>query len=577
MAGSSHFLARAEVPSHLRDRPSPPPVRFTDITEAAGITFTHVNGAADEKLLPETMGSGCAFFDYDGDADQDLLLVNSGYLRYNPEDGRRFFALTLYQNDGRGKFRDVTVGSGLEATFYGMGTATADYDNDGRCDVFVTAVGQNHLFHNEGQGRFREVTAPAGVGGSSNQWATGCGWFDYDRDGLLDLFVCRYLDWSRELDKTATNRIGRIKHTYALPVNFDGAFPSLYRNEGNGKFRDVAASAGLHIKDALGKPTAKSVALAPVDLDEDGWMDVMVVNDTVPNMVFRNERNGKFKEIGSACGLGYDAFGNVRRGMGVDTAWFGDDATLGIAVANCADEMNAFYVPKRGSLKFMDEGPTEGLGAHSRPHRKFGLLFIDYDLDGWPDLLTANGHLEPDVATIDSTQSYAQPPHLFRNGGPQQEYLFTPVTTEHADSDLFRPLVGRGAACADIDDDGDLDVLITQNGRAPVLLRNDQPIGHKWLRVKLIGTRSNRDAVGARVTLRSATRMWQAQVMPTRSYLSQCALPVTLGFGEGRVPSELEVRWPKGKTQRVKLEPGRNRVTVVERGKRHQSRTCATN
>lgn len=555
-AGERHPLAS----------PLPPNVLFTDITTSEGIHFTHVNGAIGEKLLPETMGGGCAFFDFDADGDQDLLLINSSPWNLISGAKPERPTMKLYRNDGKGRFEDVTEGSGLDVSFYGMGVAVGDYDNDGLSDVFISAVGENHLFHNIGAGKFKEVTAESGMKeGSHQRWSTSCAWIDYNNDGLLDLFVCNYVKWSRDLDLATNNSPTGGKRVYGPPRSFEGAHPLLYRNEGKGRFTEVSAAAGFQVKNArTGKPAAKSLAVAPVDLDGDGWIDLIVANDTVPNLVFHNQGDGTFKEIGGISGLAYDAFGNVRGAMGIDTAWFRDDGSLGVAIANFANEMNGFYVAKPNSLEFTDEGPNETVGSASRSLLKFGLLFFDYDLDGWPDLLTANGHIDEETAKTARRQGYAQPAQLFWNGGPHQSTLFTPVTAEQAGSDLFKPIVGRGSAYADIDGDGDLDVLFTQIAGSPLLLRNDQQTGHAWLRIKLVGTYSNRDAIGARITLRGRSRIWQAQVMPTRSYLSQSELPVTFGFGNGPVPSTLEVRWPRGGRQTVAIPSGQRMLTIRE-------------
>lgn len=521
-----------------------------DVTTAAGIGFKHFSGAGGEKLLPETMGGGCAFLDYDGDGDQDILFVSASGTPGAPlKDGPS--ALALYANDGRGKFREATREAGLERRFYGMGVAVGDYDNDGRVDLFVTAVGANHLFRNEG-GRFTEVTDRAGVGGEPSQWSTSCGFFDYNNDGRLDLFVCNYVEWSRAIDLEKNQPIPGVGRVYAPPIPFDGTHPLLYRNEGEGRFTEVSELSGLRKRDPqTHKGLSKSLGIAPIDLDEDGWMDVIVANDTVPNQVFHNQKDGTFKEIGAASGLAYDGFGNIRGAMGIDTAWIGDDGSLGVAIANFANEMNGFYVAPPRSLRFADEAPLNPVGKASRALIKFGLFFFDYDLDGWPDLLTANGHLDADLSRARGDAGYAQPAQLFWNGGPKLGESFLPVAESHVGKDLFQPLVGRGASYADIDQDGDLDVLLTQIDGKPLLLRNDQKTLHRYSRVKLTGSRSNRDAIGARVVLRNSARSWQAQVMPTRSYLSQVELPLTFGFGNAELPNEMEVFWPSGAQQKL--------------------------
>jgi len=538
------------------------PAIFTDITKQSGITFVHNNGAFGDKLLPETMGGGVAFFDFDSDGHQDLLFINSTYWPARVPAGKQPTTMALYRNDGRGRFTDVTAGSGLEVSCYGMGVAVGDYDNDGRPDVFITGVGGNHLYHNAGQGKFREVTQPAGVAGTPDGWSTSAAWIDYDNDGRLDLFVCNYVRWSAELDRSASYVLPQIGRAYGPPRNFHGTFPYLYHNEGDDRFRDVSAQAGVQIQDpATGLPMAKSLALAPVDVDNDGWMDLVVANDTVQNFLFRNERNGTFKEIGARSGVAYDAYGLTRGAMGIDSARFRNDDTLGIAIGNFANEMNALYVAQRDSLVFADEAIKEGVGPASQKLLKFGLMFFDYDLDGRLDVLTANGHLEPEINRLDSFQQYRQPAQLFWNRGDKQGIGFETVPAAKCSPALLKPIVGRGSAFADIDGDGDLDVVLTQIGGPPLLLRNDQPRGQHWLRLKLIGARSNRDAIGAWVKVRVAGRTLSRQVMPTRSYLSQSELPVTFGLGKADKVESVEILWPSGTKQKV--SPPIDRLTMI--------------
>src|SRR5262249_10056313 len=321
-------------------------------------------------------------------------------------------------------------GTRLNISFYGREVAIDDYDNVGLCDVFVTAVGGNHLFHNEGKGKFREVTSDAGVGGT-NSWSTSAAWIDYDNDGKLDLFVCNYVRWSADIDRAASFVLPNLGRAYGPPRNFQGTFPYLYHNDGNGHFSDVSAAAGMQIKDpATGLPMAKSLAVAPVDVDNDGWIDLVVANDTVPNFLFHNQHNGTFKEIGARSGVAYDAYGLTRGAMGIDSARFRNDDHLGIAIGNFANEMNALYVAQRDSLIFADEASKEGMGPASQKLLKFGLFFFDYDLDGRLDVLTANGHLEPDIKRVDPTQQYRQSAQLFWNRGARTGLGFLPVPAE---------------------------------------------------------------------------------------------------------------------------------------------------
>jgi hypothetical protein len=526
-----------------------PTVKFTDVTASAGITFKHYNAASAEKLLPETMGAGVAFFDFDNDGDQDLLFVNGTRWPWERVAGA-LPRLALYANDGRGKFTDVTPGSGLDASAYGMGAAIGDFDNDGLTDVFITCVGANHLFKNLGGGKFQDVTSSAGVAGDDKQWSTAACFFDYDNDGKLDLFVGRYVKWSREIDAEVGYKIDGKTRAYGQPMNFGGTFPILYHNEGGGKFTDVSAQAGVQVKNsATGVPAAKTLGVVPVDLDGDGYMDFVVANDTTPNFVFHNQKNGTFKDIGASSGVAFDSYGNTRGAMGIDAAHYRNDTALGICIGNFANEMTALCVSQPGGLHYNDEAIPEGIGPASRLLLKFGIFFFDYDLDGRLDVLSANGHLDEEIVKLQKSQSYRQPAQLFWNTGAKSGATFVSVDEQHAGKDLFKPLVGRGSAFADIDDDGDLDVILTQAGGEPLLLRNDQQLNHHWLRVKLIGTKSNRSAIGARLVAKVGGQTLLREVNPARSYLSASELPVTFGLGTAMKVDSLEITWPSGQKQ----------------------------
>jgi hypothetical protein len=546
-----------------RTVPEVPVAKFTDITAAVGIKFAHYSGAYGDKLLPETMGGGVAFLDFDDDGDADLLFVNGTDWPWAPRKGEKPATMALYRNDGKGHFEDVTAGSGLDASFYGMAPAVGDFDNDGLVDLFVTGVGGSRLFRNLGGGKFADVTKGAGVGGLPTDWSSCAAWFDYDNDGRLDLFVGHYVKWSREIDFEVGFKIDGTTRAYGQPMSFQGAFPALYHNDGSGKFTDVSAKSGVQIKNSnTGVPVAKTLGVAPVDLNNDGWMDLVVANDTVQNFVFTNAHDGTFREIGALSGVAFDANGQTRGAMGIDTARYRNDDTVGIGIGNFANEMTAMYVSQRDPCSFTDEAIQEGVGPASRLLLKFGLFFFDYDLDGRLDLLTSNGHLEEEIAKIQASQKYRQPAQLFWNHGTG----FSVVPPERAGSDLFKPIVGRGSAYADIDGDGDLDVALAQVNGPPLLLRNDQSLGHHFIRLKLVGTKSNRDAIGAWVKVRLGKETLSRQIMPTRSYFSQSELPVTIGLGKATQFDDLDITWPGSQKQKVtnaKLDA----LTVVEQAR----------
>jgi hypothetical protein len=542
------------VPPRLRDAPTtakPPLLPLADVTESAGVAFTHTNGARGDKLLPETMGSGCAFFDFDNDGDQDLLLLNSSEWPGKAPAGDPPPTMALFVNDGKGNFQDVTAESGLADSFYGMGAATGDYDNDGWVDLFVTAVGLNRLYRNE-RGKFVDVTAEAGVGGVEDQWSSGCAWLDIDNDTDLDLFVCNYIKWSRDIDIKQDFRLVGVGRAYGPPMAFEGAYSYLYRNDGEGKFSDISAEAGIQVQNpATGVPMGKSLGVAPVDIDLDGYMDIIVANDTVQNFLFHNRKDGTFEEIGAESGIAFDTAGNARGAMGTDSGCVHNDGALAVVIGNFANEQTALYVTTDDRLQFVDEALSSGLGPQTRLNLTFGVFFLDIDLDGRLDILAANGHLENDINKVQESQTYAQPPRLFWNMGPDQPAGFYALKDEHTKSDFSRALVGRGSAAADIDGDGDLDLALTASGGTARLLRNDQELGHHWVRIKLVGKKCNRDAIGAWVEVHVDEQVLERQVMPTKSYLSQSELPVTFGLGKSDKIGKVVIRWPDGERQEL--------------------------
>ncbi len=540
-----------------------PEVIFVDVTEESGIRFVHCNGATGRKLLPETMGGGVAFFDYDNDRDADLFFVNSTRWPGAAADSPAPMS-ALYRNDGTGRFQDVTLEAGLTQSFFGMGVACGDYDGDGWVDLLVTALGPSHLYRNE-QGRFVEVTEKAGVGGAANEWSTSAGFLDYDNDGDLDLFVGNYVHWTEEIDRQLNFTLNGRDRAYGPPTQYTGTYPCLYRNQGDGTFRDVSEAAGMHVKTPeTAQPMAKTLGVCFADFDQDGWIDVAVANDTVQKYLFHNQGDGTFEEIGAQSGIGFDSSGKATGAMGIDIADYRGDRSLAIAIGNFANEMTSLFVSQQGPLLFTDEAIGEGIGAPSRLRLTFGVLFLDYDLDGRLDFFQTNGHLEESINEVQSSQHYEQPAQLFWNGGPERRSCFVEVPAD-ACGDLSRPIVGRGAACADIDRDGDVDCVLTQAGGAPLLLRNDQSLGHHWLKVRLVGSKQ-RDAIGSWVEVTASGRTQRLQVMPTRSYLSQTELPLTFGLGNSTSIETLTIQWSCGEKQSVPPPQEVDREIVIAQG-----------
>lgn len=521
------------------------------MTAEAGIDFVHFNGAEGDKLLPETMGAGAAFFDYDGDGDPDLFLVNSA-----PWPGRRVAPSPthrLYRNDGAGRFEDVTRAAGLDKTFYGQGVAVGDYDNDGRPDLYITSVGRGRLFRNVDGERFEDISDEANARGPEG-WLTSAAFLDVDNDGDLDIFICGYVNWSAAIDKAQGFELAGLGRAYGPPSAFTGALCVLLRNDG-GKFTDISAESGVQVFTPDSKrPLGKSLGVAPRDIDGDGLVDIAVANDTVQNFLFHNKGGGRFEEIALLSGIAFDQSGSPRGGMGCDWADVAEDGRWALAIGNFANEMTALYVQDApGEIQFTDLANGYGLGAASQPPLKFGLFFFDYDLDGHLDLLTVNGHLEPDVAKALPGESHAQPAQLFWNSGRVGRGLYNKVDASTAGPDLFQPMVGRGSAYADIDGDGDLDLIVTANNGPARLFRNDGGDANHWVRLILEGDglKSNRSAIGAKVAARIGDRVLRRQLFPARGYLSSVESPITLGLGGAETIDELIVAWPSGATTRL--------------------------
>jgi hypothetical protein len=536
-----------------------PEVHFTDITRDAGIDFVHTNGSYGDRLLPETMGGGGGFIDYDNDGDQDIILVNASYWPDRPQNDNP--TSRLYSNDGSGHFSDVSSLAGLAINTYGMGLAVGDYDNDGWDDVYITTLNKNYLLHNE-QGKFVDVTEAAGVAGFEHEWSTAAVFFDFDNDSDLDLFVANYVEWTAEINLEIDFRVTGIGKSYSTPTHYAGAKSRLYRNDGNGHFTDISIESGIHI-------AGKALSATAIDYDRDGLLDLFVANDTVQNFLFRNKGNGQFEEVGALEGIAFNQKGKATGAMGIDTAWYRNDDELGIVIGNFANEMSSLFVTADGQTPFADESLLEGLGADSRLALTFGVFFFDYDLDGRLDLLQANGHLENEINKVQPSQHYEQPVQLYWNCEDSAYTSAVNVCNNRFmlvddTGDLGTPVVGRGASYADIDNDGDLDVLITQPGREARLYRNDQQTGHHWLRVKLTGTSDNRNAIGAVIEL-TANGITQRRLLTSgRSFLSQLEFPVTFGLGSADIIDSLVIIWPGGMKQPVIIDSVDRHINITQ-------------
>jgi len=521
-------------------------IQFRDITSQAGIHFIHNNGAFGKKWLPETMGPGCAFIDYDNDGYPDILLVNGEDW---PGHQRTLSTLKLYHNNHDGTFTDVTRKAGIAVSIFGLGVAIGDYDNDGYDDIFISALGQSRLFHNNGNGTFADVTKAAGLWGP-NEFSTGAAWVDYDRDGKLDLIVANYVQWSPQTDIYCT--LDGVHKSYCTPESYKGSSARLWHNLGSGKFEDVTQKAGLH------DPTSKSLGVAILDYNGDGWPDILLANDTQPNKLYLNRKDGSFEERGVAAGIAFSEDGIARAGMGVDTADYDRSGYPSILITNFANQMLSLY-HNEGNGLFVDEAPRSEVGRATLVTLGFGCFFFDYDNDGWPDIFVADGHIENEIERVQKRVAYAEPPHLFRNlgGGRFQE------VTQQMGTAFASPKVARGAAYADIDNDGALDVLLTTNAGRTWLFHNEGGANHS-LRVKLSGTKSNRDGIGAivRVNLGNG-KQWQ-MLRSGSSYLSQSELVLTFGLGLQEKVDNLEVQWPSGQLDKLANVPGDQTVTIQE-------------
>ena len=507
-----------------------------------------MTGATGERYMPETMGSGCAFLDYDADSNLDILLVNGR--DWHAPDATH--TSRLYRNLGNGTFADVTAEANLNVPIYGMGVTSADYDNDGDADIYLTAVGKNRLFRNNGDRTFTDATDFANVGDAG--WGTSAAFFDANRDGWLDLFVCNYVAWTRETDLPC-NVAGHP--SYCTPTVYAGQSCRFYRNRGDGTFEDVTLPAGLH------NPNGKSLGVCVLDYDDDGWLDLGVANDTEPNCLYRNNGDGTFSDEAIVMGVAFSATGKARGSMGIDAADVHNTGGTAIAIGNFSNEKTAFFSAEPGADYFTDTADKVQIGEASRRLLTFGLLFFDCDFDGYLDLFFVNGHIEPEVGRYQQHTPYAQLPALFQNRG---DSTFRDIGKR---AGLQTPGVGRGCAYGDYDNDGDLDLLVSNNGvdaayATPWLLRNDSESIGNYLRVKLVGTKSNRDGIGAKVQVTAGDTMQQRTVRTASSYCSQSELTLTFGLGQNDTVAQLEVTWPSGKTERRVALKANQRITVIE-------------
>jgi hypothetical protein len=521
-------------------------VQFRDITAQAGIHFVHNNAAFGKKWLPETLGAGCAFIDYDNDGYPDIVLVNGEDW---PGHTKTPSTLKLYHNNHDGTFTDVTRKAGLAISIFGMGVAVGDYDNDGHDDLFITALGQSRLFHNNGNGTFTDVTKSAGLWGP-NELSTSAAWVDYDRDGKLDLVVANYVQWSPQTDIYCT--LDGTHKSYCTPESYQGQSARIWHNLGNGKFEDATQKAGLS------DPTSKGLGVAILDYNGDGWPDILLANDTQPNKLYLNKQNGTFEEKAVAAGIAFSEDGVARAGMGVDAADYDRSGRPSVIITNFANQMLSLY-HNEGSGLFVDEAPRSEVGRNTLVTLGFGCFFFDYDNDGWPDIFVADGHIENEIERVQKRVSYAEPPHLFHNlgGGKFQE------VTAQAGAAFASPKVARGAAYADIDNDGALDVLVTTNGGRAWLFHNEGGTNHS-LRVKLVGTKSNRDGIGALVRVTSeGAKQWQ-MLRSGSSYLSQSELVLTFGLSGAAKADAVEVEWPSGQVDKLSGVVADQMVTVEE-------------
>lgn len=548
---STQLAAQASPSPSPTGTPQIVPIEFTDVTAQAGIKFRHNNGAYGKKYLPETTGSGCAFLDFDDDGWQDILLING--MDFEDAPKKRRSVLALYRNNQDGTFTNVTAQAGLAKPVYGMGAAIGDYDNDGRVDIYITTLGANVLFRNLGNGKFADVSARTGVAGPATDFSTSAAWVDYNKDGKLDLFVANYVEWSIARDLNCS--LDGTNKSYCTPETYNGQTSRLYRNTG-GRFEEVTQKAGLL------DPTGKALGVGISDYNLDGWPDIFVANDTQPNKLYQNNRNGTFTESAVIAGVAFSEEGKARAGMGVDFADYDGSGYPSLIVGNFSNETLGLFHNEGKSGLFIDEAPSMAIGQATLLTLTFGLFFFDYDLDGKPDIFLANGHVADDINSVQPKITYAQRPQLFRNLGGKR---FSEVSRRMG-KPFQRPIVARGAAYGDYDNDGDPDVLMVTNGGPAYLLRNEGGNQNRFVRFKTIGATSNRDGIGAKITVypEGGVKQWQV-VHSGSSYCSQSELPLTFGLNSAAKIDRVTVEWPSGKVDRM-TNLATNHMYVVREG-----------
>jgi hypothetical protein len=524
--------------------PADAAVQFKDVTAASGIKFVHNSGRAGKKFLPETMGSGCAFFDADGDGWPDIILINSK--DWAPR-GRRSLPV-LYRNNHDGTFTNITAGSGLDVEMYGLGVAAGDFDNDGKEDLYITALEGDRLFRNEGSGKFRDVTKVAGI--QNANFGSSAAFVDFDKDGKLDIFVANYVQWSPKGDLWCS--LDGATKSYCTPESYKGTSSKLYRNLGGGKFEDASKRAGI------ADPNSKALGISVLDYNGDGWPDLFVANDTQPNKLYRNNKNGTFSEEGMPAGVAFGEDGVARGAMGVDAADYDRSGRPHLLVGNFSNQMLALYHNEGNSL-FVDEAPRSTVGRASLLSLAFGVFFFDYDLDGHLDIFAANGHIDEEIGRVQPKVQFKQPPLLFRNAGKGR---FEDVSRAMG-SEFQRAVVGRGAAYADFDRDGDLDILVTTNHGPAYLFRNEGGNQNSWLNIRLQGTSSNRSGIGAIVRVESPSGKQWRTVHSGSSYCSQSDLALTFGLGKD-ASATVSVEWPSGTKERLENVPAKQFLLIQE-------------